>query len=383
MSVTQPPDRTRAERRPQLRLPESSVVVRPAPMEAATYTQSSRLQAAGLLPAVALFEQAAHQVPLPRPPHPVVIADYGAATGHNSLKPMGSAIRVIRDRTSHDHAILVAHTDVPDNDFTALFATLSDDPDSYLHHDAASFPSAIGRSFYRQILPTGTVNLGWTSWAIQWLSRVPEGAPEITDHVQVAFSKNAEARKAYAHQSALDWNDFVAFRGREMCPGGRLVVLTMALDDDGEFGYRPLNEALIAALHQLAAEGLLRSEEVRRMVIPVVARTEKDFRAPFAPRGWFEGLTIEHLDMFNADDRFWERYQTDSDAAAFGKQWAAFARAAMFPTLRAGLDGGVRDPRAAEFVVQLEAAVAERLAQSPEPMRIPLASLVLAKRNSA
>lgn len=365
-----------------IRLPESSIVVRPEPMESATYSQSSRLQAAGLLPAVALFEQAARQVPLPRPPQPVVIADYGAATGYNSLKPMAAALEVLRGRTRHDHAIMVAHTDVPENDFTALFRTMADDPDSYLHHDPASFTSAIGRSFYNQILPTGTVNLGWTSWAIQWLSRVPAGAPEFSDHVQVAFSNNAEARKAFEHQSALDWNDFVAYRGRELCPGGRLVALTMALDEDNEFGYRPLNEALVAGLHELATDGLLRLEEVRRMVIPVVARSEKDFRAPFAPSGWFEGLTIEHLEMFNAEDRFWARYQSDSDATAFGAQWAAFARAALFPTLTAGLDGGTADPRAGEFVARLEGAVAEQLASAPEPMRIPLASIVLVKRGS-
>ncbi|MHA7650674.1 class I SAM-dependent methyltransferase [Mycobacterium sp. ML4] len=349
-------------------------------MESATYTQASRLQAAGLLPAVALFEQAAREVPLPQPPQPVVVADYGAATGFNSLKPMATAIEVLRARTRHDHAILVAHTDVPENDFTALFRTLSDDPDSYLNNDPASFASAIGRSFYQQILPTGTVNLGWTSWAIQWLSRVPEGAPQVSDHVQIAFSANTEARRAFEHQSALDWNDFVAFRGREMCPGGKLVVLTMALDEDGDFGYRPMNEAIMATLDELAGQGLVRGEEVRRMVIPLVARTEKDFRAPFAPRSWFEGLTIEHLEIFNAEDRFWAGYQSGSDAVAFGARWAAFARAALFPTLRSGLDAGFHDPRAEDFVEQLEAGVADRLAKAPEPMRIPLASLVLAKR---
>jgi hypothetical protein len=154
--------------RPEHRLPESSIVVQPEPMESATYTASSRLQAAA-------------EVPLPTPPQPVVIADYGAATGHNSLKPMSAAIGVLRQRTRHDHAILVAHTDVPDNDFTALFRTLADDHDSYLHHDTASFPSAIGRSFYGQILPSNTVNLGWSSWAVQWLSRIPAGAPEFSD----------------------------------------------------------------------------------------------------------------------------------------------------------------------------------------------------------
>jgi hypothetical protein len=365
-----------------IRLPESSIVVRPEPTESATYTQSSRLQAAGLLPAVALFEHAAQQIPLPKPPHPIVVADYGSATGHNSLKPMAAAVEILRARTSHDHAIMVAHTDVPENDFTALFRTLADDPDSYLHHDGASFASSVGRSFYGQILPTSTVNLGWTSWAIQWLSRIPADAPAVTDHVQVAYSKNRDARKAYEKQSAVDWHDFVAFRGRELCPGGRLVVLTMALDEDGEFGYRPLNDALIAALHELAAHGTVRAEEVRRMVIPVIARSEKDFRAPFAPSGWFEGLTIDHLEMFDAEDRFWARYQSDSDAEAFGAQWAAFARAALFPTLTAGLDGGIGDPRGGEFVQQLEAAVAERLARAPEPMRIPLASIVLVKRPS-
>jgi salicylate 1-O-methyltransferase len=361
---------------------ESSIVVRPEPMESATYTTSSRLQAAGLLPAVALFEQAAAEVPLPAPPQPIVVADYGAATGYNSLKPMSAAIAALRRRTSHDHAILVAHTDVPDNDFTALFRTLTEDHDSYLNHDAASFPSAVGRSFYGQILPSNTVNLGWSSWAVQWLSRIPAGAPEFSDHVQVAYSKNAEARAAYARQAATDWNNFVAFRGRELAPGGRLVVLTMALDENGEFGYRAMNDALVATLNDQVSDGLLHRDELRRMVLPVFARDEKDFRAPFSPKGRFEGLTIEHLEIFNADDRFWERFQSDGDAEAFGAQWAAFARAALFPTLAATLDRGAGDPRAAEFIQQLEAGIAQRLSSAPEPMRIPLASLVLVKRGS-
>jgi hypothetical protein len=368
--------------RPEHRLPESSIVVRPEPMGSATYTASSRLQAAGLPPAVALFEQAAEQVPLPAPPQPIVIADYGAATGHNSLKPISAAIKVLRRRTPHDHAILMTHTDVPDNDFTALFRTLADDPDSYVHWDQASFASAVGRSFYTQILPSNAVNLGWTAWAIQWLSRIPQGAPEFHDHVTVAYSKNEEARAAYAHQAATDWQNFLAFRGRELCPEGRLVVLTMAVGEDGEFGYRPLNDTLVAALNDLVRDGLLHRDELQHMVIPTHARSETDFRAPFSPKGLFEGLTIEHLEVFEAEDRFWTRFQLDGDAAAFGAQWAAFARAALFPTMAAALEGGVRGPRGCEFIRQLEAAVAQRLSSAPEPMQIPLASLVLVKRGS-
>ena len=197
---------------------------------------------------MAIFEEAASVVPLPKPPQPIVIADYGASTGHNSLLPICAAIGVLRKRTRHDHSTLVVHTDVPDNDFTAMFRTLAEDPDSYLAKDAATFASAIGRSFYEQIMPSSSVNLGWSSWAIQWLSQVPSPIP---DHIQVAYSTDEDVRAKYARQAAHDWHEFIAFRGRELCPGGRLVVMTMAVDDDGEFGYRPMFAALLDALDEL------------------------------------------------------------------------------------------------------------------------------------
>ena len=197
--------------------------------------------------------------------------------------------------------------------------------------------------------------------------------------MHIAYSNDDAARAAYAHQAALDWHDFVAFRGRELAPEGRLVVLTPATDDDGKSGFTSLLEAIVAALADRARDGLLSKDELRRVAIPAFARSEKDFRAPFAPSGRFEGLTIDHLEMFNAEDRFWARFQTDDDAEAFGARWAAFARAVFFPALASGLDGGANDPRAVDFVEQLETAVAQRLSSAPEPMRIPLASVVLVK----
>lgn len=346
-------------------------------MDSATYTASSRLQAAGLRRGIALFEQAASSVPLPTPPQPIAIADYGAATGYNSLLPISAAIKALRARTRADHAILVAHTDLPGNDFTALFTTLTEDHDSYLAKDPATFVSAVGRSFYQQILPSESIALGWSSWATHWLSRVP--AP-IGDHIHIAHSADADARRAYAAQAALDWHDFVAFRGREIAPGGRLVVLTLGLDADGMPGFAALMEAMLSSLRQLVADGTLSAEELARMAIPTVGRTEKEFLAPFAPSGRFEGLSVEQLEPFDAEDLFWSRYRTDGDAGKLGAAWAGFARAAIFPTLAAGLEGGVTDPRAPALLETLESAVAARLAAAPQPMTIPLAAIVLVKR---
>jgi salicylate 1-O-methyltransferase len=361
-------------------VPESSIVVRPEPMDSGSYSANSRLRAAGLLGAIGLFEDAAKAVPLPKPPQPIVIADYGASTGHNSLLPIGAAIAVVRKRTRPEHSVLVAHTDVAENDFTVLFQTAEDDPDSYLKKDPASFASAIGRSFYTQILPSNSVNLGWSSWAIQWLSRIPAPVP---DHLQVAYSADNEIKDTYAKLAARDWHEFVAFRGRELCPGGRIVVLTMAIGDDGEFGYRPLFRNMLAELTDLVAKGKVTEDEIHRMCIPTVSRRAADFLSPFAPSGSLERLTVDHLEVFNAEDRFWTQYQVDHDAEAFGAQWAEFARASVFPTMAAALEGGRADPRSDEFMSQLEAGVAARMAAEPEEMQIPLAQLVLWKRPKA
>jgi hypothetical protein len=361
-------------------MPESSIVVRPEPMGSGSYTASSRLQAAGLRPAIKLFEEAAAEVPLPAPPQPIVVADYGAATGHNSLLPVCAAIAVLRRRTRADHSVLVVHTDVPDNDFSAMFKTLAEDPDSYLQKDPASFASAVGRSFYSQIVPSNSVTLGWSSWAVQWLSRAPRPIP---DHVQVAYSSDETARDAFAKQAAHDWHEFIAFRGRELCKNGRMVVMTMAIGDDGEAGFRPLLGALTDTLDELVAQQVVTAEEVGRMSIPTVGRSKADFLAPFAPKGRFEQLEIEHLEVFDAEDRYWDQYQTDKDATAFGAQWGAFCRASVFPTLGSALGATAGDARATDFFDRLEQGIAARLAAAPEQTQIPLAHLVLVKRPKA
>ena len=64
-------------------IPPEETRVQPRPMDSASYSGSSGLQASGLVSAIGLFGDAARIVALPRPPHPVTIADYGAATGHN------------------------------------------------------------------------------------------------------------------------------------------------------------------------------------------------------------------------------------------------------------------------------------------------------------
>ena len=354
-------------------MPESSVVVRPIPVGSGDYSASSRLQAAGLNQAIRLFEEAAAAVPIPQPPLPIVIADYGAANGHNSLLPLNAAITTLRGRTRAEHSILVTHTDVPENDFSALFRVLREDPDSYLRRDPATFSSAVGRSFYSQILPANTVNLGWSAWSILWLSSVPA---VVADHIHASFSADSTARQAHDRLAARDWHEFVAYRGRELCPGGRVVVMTMAISPDGEFGYRALFEALMAELGELAARAVITAAELRQMSLPIAGRRTADFITPFAPSGRLEQLTIEHLEVFDAEDRFWRQYQKDGDTATFGAQWGDFLQAAVIPVLA----GCVAAERRSVFGAELRSGVAARMAAEPQETQIPMAQIVLHKK---
>ena len=355
-----------------------SEVSKPAAMEGhGRYNRNSQVQAAGLSPAMPMLMDAALQVSLPGERLPIVVADYGSSQGHNSLAPVGAAIDVLRERAGREQEISVVHIDVPGNDFAALFDTLRRDPQSYLKNHAAVFASAVGQSFYEQVLPSGSVTLGWSSWAVQWLSQTPAVIP---DQVQVALSRDARAKDAYQQQAAEDWRRFLIARGQELCQGGQLVVLTMAVDEHGDFGYRPLLHAVYSSLTKMVESGFLSEEELRQMAIPTVGRSREEFLAPFAAVGSFAGLHMEEAEVFSAEDHIWEDYERTGDPGSFGARWASFSRASVFPTLAEALTNEGDTSRSGAFIAQLESMTAAQLATHPEPMLIPLARVRLAKR---
>lgn len=341
------------------------------------YNRSSRVQTTGLSPAVPLLEQAAVEVSLSDDASPAIsIVDYGSSQGRNSLAPMAAAIRALRSRVGLDHPISVVHTDLPDNDFTTLFSVLESDPESYLRDDPATFASAVGRSFYNQVVPSGSVTIGWSSWAVQWLSRVPLPIP---DHVHASQSSDDAARVAYAQQAAADWETFLRCRSRELQPGGKLVVLTMASTDDGDFGYGEALDAMHGALMDLVDEGLVDSGEAAQMAIPTFGRTRAELLAPFGDDGEFAGLSIDHAEVFLGEDSIWSAFQEDRDAAAFGAKWAAFSRASVFPTLALALNTDPDDRRVAEFMQRMEVGMAARLSAHPSETSVPLATIAATK----
>ena len=321
------------------------------------YNRNSNLQHAGIELALPFLMEAVRKVPADGQA-PLVIADYGSSQGKNSMRPMRLAIEALRGRVGADRAIEVVHTDLPSNDFASLFTTLHEDGASYLAGQKRVFPSAIGRSYFEPILPAGRVHLGWNSWTLHWMSANPA---EVSDHLCAIFSKSETARAAVRRQQAKDWENFLAARSTEMTDGARLISLFIGRTPQVH-GWDWILGTLWEAAVSMADDGLLSPVELMRFTAPSAGRGTDDLNAPFA-NGPFHGLVLEHAEVKQAPDPFWDEYLETRDAQQLGRRWAGMLRAVSSPVAAAAF---APRPDADALVDELYRRMESRVAATPQ-----------------
>jgi len=342
------------------------------------YNKYAKLPAGGAALALPLLERAARNLEVDAGDHPVVIADYGSSQGKNSMIPMQRAVKGLRNRIGPNRAIAVFHIDQPSNDFNSLFGILDADPDRYSLNDSNVFPAAIGRSFYENVLPPGSVYLGWSSYAAVWLSRVPALIP---GHFFSPHSTGS-VRAKFDHQGAQDWEVFLSLRAKELRVGGRLIVVLPALADDGLSGFENIMDQANAVLAEMVTAGSIKAEDRAQMVLRSHLRRKRDLLAPFAGEARFQQLTVEDLDTSVLPDAAWTDFERDGDREGLAAKHASFFRSVFAPALASAL-AQVRsgDPEALHlFGDRLEAGLKRRLASQPAPMHSLVQSLVLTKQ---
>jgi long-chain acyl-CoA synthetase len=342
-----------------------------------SYNLHARVQAVGSGHALPFLEEAAQKASLDETARPIVIADYGSSEGKNSLTPLRVAIGALRTRVGPERPIQVAHIDQAANDFNTLFDVIHRDPVRYSSGDTNVFSSAVGRSFYEQVFPAGTVDLGWCSYAAMWLSRIPT---YVSGHIR-GDCGTPEEREAFARQGAGDWRTFLSARARELRPGGRLVVALAGRSDEGVHGLEDVMEFANAVLAGMVAKGTILAEEKARMVLGSYPRSRRELLAPFASGGQFEGLTVEHCEISRVEDPSWSGYLRDKDADALASLRAQMFRATYAPSLADGLLDQGEDNRRA-FAGRLEEALRERIKDRLVPVNPFVQTLVLVKQGA-
>ena len=327
------------------------------------YNRHSVLQAAAAELGLAALRGAAAGVPVRGGSASLVVADYGCSQGQNSMLPMGAAVAALRERTNLP--VTVVHTDLPDNDFSAVFDVVAHDPSSYLAADRNTYALAAGRSFYDEILVPGSVSLGWSSITTHWLSSTPMSIP---GHFAAQVSGDREIERQFAAQAASDWARFLTARAAELAPGGRLVMVEPCAHPDGEIGSEPMMELMDQAMGELVAAGRVTAGAAAAATLPMWMRTPDEYATPITDHPALEIHELKTVEALKSP--LWTSFEADGDAAAY----AAVSVAAMRAWSEAMLAESISDPTALDdFYDRCRALGTE----SPERLHVRVFHVVL------
>lgn len=215
------------------------------------------------------------------------VADFGAADGGTSREMWYRAFEGLR--TAGDaREIVITYTDLPSNDFSTLFRTmqgLQGDPEfAYQAKLPGIFVHGCGTGFHRQLLPSGTLDVGFSATAMHYVSEKP---CEITTHVHQVGATGEEAAK-FAEQARIDWERILVARAAELKPGGRFVVFNFGIDEEGRYlgntGGRHMFDTFERLWRELRDAGRITPEEYVRATFAQHYRTREEFDAPFVDK---------------------------------------------------------------------------------------------------
>ncbi|MGA8259297.1 MAG: hypothetical protein WB783_03705 [Arenicellales bacterium] len=261
---------------------------------------------------------------------PFVFSDMGCADGGTSLDMVRTAARKVR-AAAPGREVCIVYTDQPRNDYNALFQIVHGltGGESVTGSDESVHVLASATSFYRRILPAGTLDLGFSATAMHWLSRKP---CNITDHVQAVGASGAELA-AFAEQGRSDWETILLARAAELASGGRLVLVNFCRDEDGRYlgntGGVNMFDTFNALWLRLLDEGVITREEYVNMTLPQYYKDPDEFAAPLEDAGGpvhRAGLRLEHAETRVVPCPFAADFDRHGDAARFAREYV--------PTLR-------------------------------------------------
>ncbi|KAG9449053.1 hypothetical protein H6P81_009018 [Aristolochia fimbriata] len=205
------------------------------------------------------------------------IADLGCSIGANTFSVVQNIIGAIEhkllalgssSKVSLDFS--VSFNDHSSNDFNTLFSSL---PSKGRRYFAAGVPG----SFHGRLFPKGSLNFVHSSYALHWLSQVPN---EVKDETSPAWNKGKifpveakqEVQEAYSAQFAKDTEVFLKARAEEVAVGG-LMALTLPYTKgpvyvEKSLFYR-LFRILELALNDMADKGRLDEAKVSYFNLPI------------------------------------------------------------------------------------------------------------------
>ena len=254
-----------------------------------------------------------------------MLSDMGTADAGTSLTMIGSAIDAV-STCAPGAPVTIVYSDQPRNDFNALIANVYGlGPfETYLDKHDNVFPLVSGTTFYKQIVPAGTLDIGFSATAMHWMSTK---VCNISNHVQ-AVGAEGEELEAFRAQAHRDWRQILLHRATELKPGGKLVLINFGCDEQGRYlgntgginMFDNFNQIWLSFLEQ----DRISRTEYENMTLPQYYNTVEEFSAPLNDPDdavYQAGLRLDHIDTRIVKCPFAESYREHGDSARFAEEY--------------------------------------------------------------
>jgi hypothetical protein len=303
---------------------------------------------------------------------PFAIADYGAADGGTSIDTIRKAVARVR-AAAPERPITITYTDLPHNDFSALFqllhGILPSHRDNPLGAQPGVFTYASGTSFYRQIFPVETISLGFSATAMHWLSKLPI---QIADHTHAVGASPAE-KEAIRAAALADWETILLHRARELAPGGKLVMANFCENEQGYYlghtGGINMHDNFAKHWRKLWRDGAITEAEYRRANLVQFYKTKDEFAAPFAdPNSPVSraGLVLDKVFTRVTGCPYAAEFRRHGDPAVFAKNYIPTLRSWTESTFASALDPARPAAERAALIDRYYGAYEAEVAAAPD-----------------
>ncbi|XP_056697986.1 probable jasmonic acid carboxyl methyltransferase 2 isoform X2 [Spinacia oleracea] len=275
-----------------------------------SYAKNSLLQRTMIAKAKPVLQESIRGLYHALQPECLMIADLGCSSGPNSLMVVSEIIDTIDEerknlnRKSPKFGVFL--NDLQGNDFNAIFNLLPSFYQSLKEKKDSDFGpcfvSGTPKSFYGSVFPDQFLHFVHSSYSVHWLSQVPRGLESRNGealnkgNIYIAKTSPPEIAQAYYAQFKEDFTLFLRSRGKEMVPGGHMVLTLQGSvqrnDPDS------LWELLGSTLHTMVQEGVIEQEKLDRFNMPFYSPTAEEVKELVEAEGLF---SVNKLETFKVD----------------------------------------------------------------------------------
>ena len=244
-----------------------------------------------------------------RPGEVLTVADFGSATGLNSMKAFTAAFRIFRENSESE--LLMYHTDLPNNHWSVLFNNALSSPHSYLSLPK-TYVAGIGRTYYERLFPEKSISLMHAANTLHWLSTQSTMQRQLQKYVEGDTDLHNELRAI----AETDFSRFLSHRFEELKPRGRLVLSMHTSLFKRECRYQ--------SLLRMQTEGLISPKPLQSGSIFVYPVTAAYVTSTISQ---YPSLRLISLEEHSFLDDYYQQYLLDGDREKFAAHRTDMSRA--------------------------------------------------------